>query len=168
MGGAGLASNMNIPELRLRVNGAAVAIPRQPARPLLAVLRNDLGFTGTKYGCGEGQCGSCTVLVDGLPVHSCQIMADEVVGKDITTVEGLARDGRLTPVQQAFAELGAFQCGYCTPGMIVRATALLRTNPSPTRDEIAAALEGNLCRCGGYVRILDAVERAAVLAREGA
>jgi aerobic-type carbon monoxide dehydrogenase small subunit (CoxS/CutS family) len=152
-------------ELRLRVNGKTERVRRAPDRPLLFALRNDLGLKGTKYGCGEGQCGACTVLVDGSPVHSCQVHVSEVVGKDVTTIEGLADGRRLSPVQRAFAEMGAFQCGYCTPGMIVRATALLATNRSPTRDEIASALEGNLCRCCGYVRILRAVERAADLAR---
>lgn len=153
-------------ELRLRVNGRLESVPRVPDRPLLLVLRTDLGLTGTKYGCGEGECGACTVLVDGVPAPSCQISVSEVAGKDVTTVEGLASGARLNPVQRAFAELGAYQCGYCTPGMVVRATALLRANPAPTREEIASALEGNLCRCCGYRRILDAVERAAALARE--
>jgi aerobic carbon-monoxide dehydrogenase small subunit len=137
---------------------------------LLAVLREELGLTGTKYGCGEGECGACTVLLDGAPVHACQIPVAEAAGKEVTTVEGLSEGGTLNPVQRAFLEVGAYQCGYCTPGMVVRATALLRANPSPSRDEIAAALEGNLCRCCGYLRILAAVERAATIAgarREG-
>jgi aerobic-type carbon monoxide dehydrogenase small subunit (CoxS/CutS family) len=153
-------------DLRLRVNGTRQRVPQRPDRSLLGVLRQELGLTGTKYGCGEGECGSCTVLVDGNPVRSCQTMVSEVVGRDVTTIEGLASDGRLNPVQRAFAEAGAFQCGYCTPGMVVSATALLRRNPSPSRDEIEAALEGNLCRCCGYTRILAAVQRATTLGRE--
>jgi len=153
--------------VRLHVNGEVTNVPSSPDRPLLAVLRNELALTGTKYGCGEGECGSCTVLVDGVPVRSCQTSLGEVSGREVITVEGLASGGRLTPVQRAFAELTAFQCGYCTPGMVVRVTALLRTNRSPSRDEIAGALEGNICRCGGYLRILAAVERAAELARAG-
>jgi len=151
--------------LLLTVNGTGRTVRGSPDRPLLFALREELGLRGTKYGCGEGQCGSCTVLVDGAPVHSCQVTVGEVVGKKVTTIEGLAKDGKLNPVQRAFADAGAFQCGYCTPGMIVRATALLGSNGSPTRDEIAAALEGNLCRCCGYLRILRAVERAVELAR---
>jgi aerobic-type carbon monoxide dehydrogenase small subunit (CoxS/CutS family) len=136
-----------------------------PDRPLLIVLRNELGLTGTKYGCGEGVCGSCTVLLDDRVVRSCQVRLHEVEGREATTVEGLARDGVLTPVQRAFVELGAFQCGYCTPGMVLAATGLLRANPMPSRAEIVSAMDGNLCRCGGYARILRAVERAAELAR---
>ncbi len=138
---------------------------RTPDRPLLSVLRNELDLTGTKLGCGEGQCGSCTVLVDGQPVHACQTPVGELSGKSVTTVEGLADGKRLNPVQRAFAEVGAYQCGFCTPGMVVRATALLERHPSPTRDEILSELEGNLCRCGGYSRIVSAIERAAALAR---
>jgi len=151
---------------RLRVNGAVRPVLSAPAdRSLLAVLRSELDLTGTKYGCGEGQCGACTVLLDGSPVLSCQVPLADALGREVTTIEGLATDGHLTPVQRAFAELGAFQCGYCTPGMIVAATALLRSQPQPTRDEIATALDRHLCRCCGYGRILDAVERAAALAR---
>jgi aerobic-type carbon monoxide dehydrogenase small subunit (CoxS/CutS family) len=153
-------------ELTLRVNGEARMVPRRPDRPLLGVLRDELGLTGTKYGCGEGECGSCTVLVDGEPARACQLPLGEAAGKDVTTIEGLAVGGRLTPLQRAFLEEGAFQCGYCTPGMIVRATALLRSRPTPSRDEIVEALDGNLCRCCGYLRILRAVERAARLGQE--
>lgn len=152
-------------EVSLRVNGSARSIPRDPDRSLLTVLRGDLGLTGTKYGCGEGECGACTVLVDGAPVHACQVPIGEVGQREVTTVEGLARDGVLNPVQVAFAELGAFQCGFCTPGMVVSVTALLQSNPSPSEDEIRAALEGNLCRCCGYGRILRAVERAVAVTR---
>ncbi len=152
-------------ELRLKVNGRVYRVRRDPDRPLLAILRNELGLTGTKYGCGEGECGSCTVLVEGSAVRSCQLHLGEVGAREVTTIEGLARNGALTPVQQAFAELGAFQCGYCTPGMVVGATALLRSHPAPSRQEICTALEGNVCRCGGYARIVAAVQRAAELAR---
>jgi aerobic-type carbon monoxide dehydrogenase small subunit (CoxS/CutS family) len=153
-------------ELHLRVNGSDVSVSRTPERTLLSVLRTELGLTGTKYGCGEGECGSCTVIVDGETVRACQTRLSEAAGRHVTTVEGLAHDGRLSPVQRAFAEVGAFQCGYCTPGMIVAATALLRRNPTPSRDEIETALDGNLCRCCGYPRILAAVERAAALRRD--
>ncbi len=150
----------------LRVNGDRRPVRSAPGRPLLEVLREELDLTGTKYGCGEGECGACTVLVAGLPVRSCQVRLGEVGDRDVTTVEGLARDGALSPVQRAFLEVGAFQCGFCTPGMLVAATALLRARPAPSRAEAADALEGNLCRCGGYGRILAAVARAAELARE--
>jgi len=150
----------------VRVNGTIRKLAHVPLdRPLLAVLRNELHLTGTKYGCGEGQCGACTVLLDGSPVLSCQVPFSDALGRDVTTIEGLVREGTLSPVQRAFAELGAFQCGYCTPGMIVAATALLRSRPEPSRDEIVSALDRNLCRCCGYRRILEAVERAAALAR---
>jgi aerobic-type carbon monoxide dehydrogenase small subunit (CoxS/CutS family) len=151
----------------LRVNGTVHQIPSAPLdRSLLAVLRYELRLTGTKYGCGEGQCGACTVLVNGSPVQSCQLPLAEALGREVTTIEGLACGGALSPVQRAFAELGAFQCGYCTPGMIVATTALLRAHPEPGRDEIVSALDRNLCRCCGYRRIVAAVERAAVIARE--
>ncbi len=152
---------------RLTVNGSLRSVPANPPRSLLDVLRYDLGLTGTKYGCGEGRCGACTVLLDGVPVNACQIPVDEVGDRSITTVEGLASRGELNAVQQAFAELGAFQCGFCTPGMIVRATALLRDDPSPSETEIRAALNGNLCRCCGYPRIVRAVERASEIGRSG-
>ncbi len=134
-------------------------------RSLLSILRDELGLTGTKYGCGEGQCGACTVLVAGEPVRACQLSVEEVGARPVLTVEGLAPDTTLNPVQRAFAELGAFQCGFCTPGMVMTATALLRRNPAPSEAEIRSALETNVCRCGGYARILRAVERAAELAR---
>jgi isoquinoline 1-oxidoreductase len=145
----------------LTVNGEARTVATEPDRPLLAVLRNDLGLTGTKYGCGEGECGSCTVLLGGAPVRSCQVPLVEVGNREVTTVEGLARDGSLHPVQAAFAELTAYQCGYCTPGMVVRGAALLQEHPHPTDGEVRSALDRNLCRCGGYARILRAVRRAA-------
>lgn len=152
-------------EFELRVNGSLRTVATQPDRSLLAVLREDLRLTGTKYGCGEGECGSCTVLLDGEAVRSCQVSVSEVGSRSVTTVEGLAKDGRLNHVQQAFVELGSFQCGYCTPGMVVRATALLRSNPMPSREEIRRGLEGNLCRCCGYAGILRAIERAVELAQ---
>jgi len=131
-------------------------------KTLLEVLREDLGLTGTKHGCELGECGTCTVLVDGEPVLSCLVLPVEVEGRRITTVEGMAQRGRLHPLQQAFAELGAAQCGYCTPGILLTATALLAERPSPTRQEVKEALAGNLCRCTGYTKILDAVELAAL------
>lgn len=145
---------------RFRVNGVDRTLSLEPDRSLLLVLREELELTGTKYGCGEGECGACKVLVDGVAVRACQTRLAEVVGRSVTTIEGLAEGGRLNPVQRGFLEVGAFQCGFCTPGMIVQAVALLRQNPHPSRDEVRAALEGNLCRCGGYLRILEAVERA--------
>ena len=149
--------------LRLTVNGEPRSVPRVPERSLLDLLRFDLGLTGTKYGCGEGECGACTVLLDGAPVPSCQVSATEADGAGVVTVEGLASAGALHPVQRAFLEVGAFQCGFCTPGMIVRAAALLDQVPGPSDEEILEAMEGNLCRCGGYSRILRAVRRAAEL-----
>ncbi len=158
---------MTTPVLSIKVNGTVANAQGPPDRSLLSVLRLQLGLTGSKYGCGEGQCGSCTVLLDGAPIYACQVTVAEAVGKEVTTIEGLPREGRLNVVQRAFAETGAFQCGYCTPGMIVRATAFLRGNASPGPDEIAEALEGNVCRCCGYSRIVRAVEHAAELARAG-
>ncbi|HYA10853.1 MAG TPA: (2Fe-2S)-binding protein [Thermoplasmata archaeon] len=151
------------PTVELRVNGAPARFPRNPERSLLHVLRLELGLTGTKYGCGEGECGACTVLLDGHPVRSCQVQVVDLDGASVVTVEGLRQGGRLNEVQRAFAELGAFQCGFCTPGMVVSATALLRENPRPTDAEIRSALDGNVCRCCGYSRILAAVRRASEL-----
>ena len=131
-------------------------------KTLLEVLREDLGLTGTKHGCELGECGTCTVLVDGQPVLSCLALPLETEGQAITTIEGLADRARLHPLQQAFAELGAAQCGYCTPGILLTAAALLNERPSPTRQEVKEALAGNLCRCTGYTKILDAVELAAL------
>ena len=152
--------------LALRVNGADLAVPRDPDRTLLYVLREELGLTGTKYGCGEGGCGACKVLLDGLAVRACQTPIGEAAGRSVTTIEGLASGDRLHPVQQAFVDAGAFQCGFCTPGMIVAVVALLHDHPQPSDDQVRAALDGNLCRCGGYLRILDAVYRAARSAAE--
>jgi len=146
----------------LTVNDEAREALAPVHKTLLEVLREDLGLTGTKHGCELGECGTCTVLVDGEPVLSCLVLPVEVEGRRITTVEGMAQKGRLHPLQQAFAELGAAQCGYCTPGILLTARALLAERPSPTRQEVKEALAGNLCRCTGYTKILDAVELAAL------
>ena len=146
----------------LNVNGDSRETLVPVHKTLLEVLREDLGLTGTKHGCELGECGTCTVLVDGEPVLSCLVLPVEAEGARITTVEGMAEGGRLHPLQQAFAELGAAQCGYCTPGILLTATALLAERPSPTREEVKEALAGNLCRCTGYTKILDAVELAAL------
>src|SRR4051812_5596990 len=145
----------------LTVNGKRHSLEADPGRSLLAVLREELDLTGTKYGCGEGQCGACTVLVDGQPARSCLARLGAVAGKSVTTIEGLEEGGRLHPLQQAFLDAGAMQCGYCTAGMIVAGAFLLRKNPDPDETEIRRALEGNLCRCGTYPRILAAVRAAA-------
>jgi aerobic-type carbon monoxide dehydrogenase small subunit (CoxS/CutS family) len=147
--------------VRFKLNGREVAVETSPERVLLWVLRTDLAHTGTKYGCGEGYCGACTVLVDGQPTLSCQFPLAKAEGKNVLTIEGLARGGRLHPLQRAFADEGALQCGYCTPGMILRAYALLLRKPDPTGAEIADALETNLCRCGSYDRIVKAVRTAS-------
>jgi aerobic-type carbon monoxide dehydrogenase small subunit (CoxS/CutS family) len=147
--------------LELHVNGAMHRVAAQPRRPLLGVLRDELGLTGSKYGCGEGQCGACTVMIDGAAVRSCVTIVGAVAGKRITTIEGLAHDGKLHPVQQAFLDAGAMQCGYCTPGMIMAAAALLAANASPSTEQIVEAMDGNLCRCGTYVRIAAAIRQAA-------
>jgi len=148
--------------LRLTVNDETHDVLVGPHKTLLEVLREDLALTGTKHGCELGECGTCTVLVDGAPVLSCLALPAELEGHPITTVEGMADGGRLHPLQQAFAELGAAQCGYCTPGLLLSAKALLAGCPSPTREEIREALAGNLCRCTGYTKILDAVELASL------
>ena len=145
----------------LIVNGRKTRITTDPERPLLDVLREDLGLTGTKYGCGEGLCGACTVWVDGEPTQSCATPVGEVDRKAVTTIEGLAAGGSLHPVQEAFLAEDAVQCGYCTPGMIMTVAALLKKNPHPTDREIVDSLNGNLCRCCGYSKILSAVRRAA-------
>jgi aerobic carbon-monoxide dehydrogenase small subunit len=151
--------------VRFAVNGTARRVTTDPERRLLDVLREDLGLTGTKYGCGEGQCGACLVYVEGEPERSCLLSVKEVDGKSVTTIEGLARGDALHPVQQAFLEEGALQCGYCTSGMILAAAALLRQKPDPTDAEIVAGMDGNLCRCNGYVKIVNAVRRAAAAMR---
>jgi aerobic-type carbon monoxide dehydrogenase small subunit (CoxS/CutS family) len=147
--------------LRLNVNGEVHHVAASPTHTLLEVLREELDLTGTKHGCELGHCGACTVLLDGAPVLSCLLLAIEAQDAAITTVEGLARDNTLHPLQQAFAERGAAQCGYCTPGFLVSGAALLGRTTQPTRDEIKAALAGNLCRCTGYTKIVEAVELAA-------
>jgi aerobic-type carbon monoxide dehydrogenase small subunit (CoxS/CutS family) len=149
-------------QLTLKVNGEARDMVVAVHKTLLEVLREDLGLTGTKHGCELGECGTCTVLVDGEPVLSCLALPVEMGGREIKTVEGMADGRRLHPLQQAFAELGAAQCGYCTPGILLTAEALLEDNPIPSRDEVRVALAGNLCRCTGYTKILDAVELAAL------
>lgn len=147
--------------VRFTLNGKEVAVETSPERMLLWVLRTDLGHTGAKYGCGEGYCGFCTVLVDGKPVLACQFPLAKAEGRSVLTIEGLAKGGRLHPLQQAFIDHGAMQCGYCTPGMILRSYALLLRDPDPAEEDIADALEGNLCRCNNYGRIIAAVRAAA-------
>ncbi len=149
----------------LRVNGESRTVSCPAHHTLLEALREDLGLTGTKHGCELGECGTCTVLVDGRPVLSCLALPAVCAGREITTVEGLAGPDGLHPVQTAFVELGAAQCGYCTPGFLLTARALLDENPAPTRDEIVEALGGNLCRCTGYLKIYEAVELAAARMR---
>jgi nicotinate dehydrogenase subunit A len=145
----------------LVVNGTRRRLDADPQRSLLTVLREDLDLTGAKYGCGEGQCGACTVLIDGQPTRSCLIKLGALAGKSVTTIEGLEAGGQLHPLQQAFLEVGAMQCGYCTAGMIVAGAALLRRNADPEEADIRHALEGNVCRCGTYTRIVAAVRAAA-------
>lgn len=147
--------------LELLVNGTRHQVEVDPERSLLSVLRDDLDLTGSKYGCGEGQCGACTVLVDGVATRSCITRAATVAGKKITTIEGLEHNGVLHPVQQAFLEADALQCGYCTAGMIVGTVAFLEKNPHPSAADIARGMNGHICRCGAYPRILDAIQRAA-------
>lgn len=147
--------------IRFKLNGKPIALTTDPARKLLWALRTDLELTGTKYGCGEGVCGSCTVVVDRKAVRSCQASLASVDGKDVTTIEGLERDGKLHPLQEAFVEQGALQCGYCTPGMIMNAYALLLEQPHPSREAILQAMEDNLCRCGAHQRIVAAIETAS-------
>ena len=154
--------------IELEVNGKRYPVRYPPETPLLYVLRDELGLTGTKYGCGEGQCGSCTVLIGGQPRRSCQIAVSATAGKPVTTIEGLEKDGRLHPVQQAFIDAGAFQCAYCTSGMIMSSVGLLQSNPNPTAEEIGQFLQGNICRCGTHPRIVDAIRQAAKTMHEGA
>lgn len=151
----------------LTVNGEAMEVSFPPHRTLLEVLREDLGLTGTKHGCELGECGTCTVLVDGEPVLSCLLLALEAAGRSITTVEGLADARGPHPLQRRFAELGAAQCGYCTPGFLLTAKAVLDREPQPDRETLKRELSGNLCRCTGYLKIFDAVEQAAEDLRHG-
>ena len=151
---------------QLHVNGRALPVDVDPERTLLSVLRDELDLTGAKYGCGEGECGACTVLIDGLPVRSCQRKAGNIGAKKITTIESLVSNGKLHPVQQAFLDVGALQCGYCTPGMIMAAVALLNKNPNPSEPDIVRAMDGNVCRCGTYGRIIAAISQAAKHPRE--
>ncbi len=151
--------------LTLTVNDVPYEVSVDPGRSLLDALRTDIGLTGTKAGCDDSECGACMVLLDGRPVNSCSFLALQAADRRITTVEGLARDGAPNPLQRAFLEAGGVQCGFCTPGMLMSATALLDANPSPSEDEIRLALAGNLCRCTGYQKIVRAVAQAAALAR---
>ncbi|HSB16559.1 MAG TPA: (2Fe-2S)-binding protein [Bryobacteraceae bacterium] len=147
--------------IRFTINGKTRSVDTEPDRPLLEVVREDLALTGTKYGCGEGQCGACTVLLDGKPVFSCLTPVRAAEGRKIVTIEGLAEGGKLHHVQQAFLDEGAMQCGYCTPGIVLRTVALLDGHPKPTEEQVIDGLNGSLCRCSGYHRILAAVRRAA-------
>ena len=148
-------------ELNCIVNGKNVSIMIDPSHTLADVLRADLGLTGTKKGCEEGECGACTVLIDGVAVNSCLIPAMKATGKNILTIEGLINDDELDPIQEAFIEAGAIQCGFCTPGMVMSAKALLDETGNPTEDDIKESIEGNLCRCTGYVNIIDAIKSVA-------
>lgn len=147
--------------MEIEVNGKRYAVGYPPDTPLLFVLRDELGLTGTKYGCGEGQCGACTVLLAGAPRRSCQIPVSAAAAKPVTTIEGLEKDGKLHPVQQAFLDAGAFQCAYCTSGMVMSSVGLLETNANPKHEEIVAFLQGHVCRCGTHPRVIEAVEQAA-------
>jgi aerobic-type carbon monoxide dehydrogenase small subunit (CoxS/CutS family) len=147
----------------LNVNGAQLRVSAPAEETLLSVLRNRLSLTGTKYGCGEGQCGACTVLLDGRAIRSCLVSVESAANAKIVTTEGLEQNGQLTAVQQAFLDEGAFQCGYCTSGMILGATSLLREQHNPTEKQIVEAMEGHICRCGTYPRIVEAVKRASRL-----
>jgi len=150
----------------LRINGKTVRVDADRDRPLLGVLRDDLGLTGSKYGCGEGRCGACTVLIDGQPARSCITKLGAIAAREITTIEGLEHDGKLHPLQQAFLDAGAMQCAYCTSGMIVAGAALLRQNQDPSREEIVEYMDGNICRCGTYPRIIAAIRMAARAVKE--
>jgi aerobic-type carbon monoxide dehydrogenase small subunit (CoxS/CutS family) len=147
--------------LQFKLNGKAVSLEVDPSRALLWVLRNDLELTGAKYGCGEGLCGACTVLVGRKAVRSCTLQVKDVAGKEVTTIEGLEQNGKLHPLQKAFVDHDALQCGYCTPGMIMSAYSLLLSNPRPSRQQIIEQMDGNLCRCGAHTRIVQAIQTAA-------
>ena len=152
--------------IEIEVNDKRYAVHYPPDTPLLSVLRDELRLTGTKYGCGEGQCGACTVLLGGAPRRSCQIPVSAAAGKPVTTIEGLEKDGRLHPVQQAFLDAGAFQCAYCTSGMIMSSVGLLQSNANPTQAEVVQFLQGNVCRCGTHPRVMEAVRHAAKMMQE--
>lgn len=154
--------------LQLEINGKQYSVNYPPDTPLLYVLRDELGLTGTKYGCGEGMCGACTVLLGGTARRSCQIPVSAAAGRPVTTIEGLEKDGALHPVQQAFLDAGAFQCAYCTPGMIMSSVSLLQANPHPTPEQIVQSMQGNVCRCGAHPRIVAAIEQAADKMKERA
>jgi len=151
--------------MELEINGKKYSVNYPPDTPLLYVLRDELGLTGTKYGCGEGMCGACTVLLAGTARRSCQMPVSAAVSKSITTIEGLEKNGALHPVQQAFLDAGAFQCAYCTSGMIMSSVGLLKTNPNPSSADIVQGLQGNMCRCGTHPRIMEAVLNAAKVLR---
>ena len=154
-------------KLSFTLNGKKTKVLIDTSQTLLWVLRNHFGLTGTKYGCGNGFCGACTVLIDNEPVRSCQVSVSDVAGKNVVTIEGLERKGKLHPVQKAFIDHEALQCGFCTPGMILTAVALLTKNPSPSRQQIIDGMEDNLCRCGAHNRIIDAIETAATEMKGG-
>lgn len=153
--------------IRLTVNGESYTVAVEPCESLLDVLRDKLSLTGTKKGCNRGDCGACTIIIDGKTVNSCLVLAVEADGKEVLTVEGLANNGQLHPIQEAFVQYGAVQCGYCTPGMIMSVKALLDENPNPTEEEVKRAISGNLCRCTGYVKIIDAIKKAAEVIQAG-
>ena len=152
--------------IEIEVNGRRYPVHYPPDTPLLSVLRDELRLTGTKYGCGEGQCGACTVLLGGAPRRSCQIPVSAAAGKPVTTIEGLEKEGRLHPVQQAFLDAGAFQCAYCTSGMIMSSVGLLQSNTNPSQAQVVQFLQGNVCRCGTHPRIMEAVRHAAKMMQE--
>lgn len=153
--------------IQAQINGKSRTFDSEPGTTLLFALREELGLTGTKYGCGEGQCGACTILLNGSPRRSCQLTVSDATGKSILTIEGFEQSGQLHPVQQAFLDQGAFQCAYCTSGMIVSSVALLQKNPHPSEPEIVQALQGNICRCGTHPKIIAAVQQAAKAMHRG-
>ncbi|MCS7281030.1 MAG: (2Fe-2S)-binding protein [Desulfobacterota bacterium] len=148
-------------KVSFKINGEETVLYVAPNRTLLEMIREDLKLSGTKEGCGIGDCGACTVLLDGVPVNSCLVLAPEIDGKEVVTIEGLAQDGKLHPIQEAFLNENALQCGFCTPGMVISSYALLKRNENPSEDDIKEALSGNLCRCTGYTKIIEAVKKAS-------
>lgn len=153
--------------IRLTVNGESYTVAVEPRESLLDVLRDKLSLTGAKKGCNRGDCGACTIIMDGKTVNSCLVLAVEADGRELLTIEGLANNGQLHPIQEAFIQYGAVQCGYCTPGMIMSAKALLDENPNPTEEEVRQAIGGNLCRCTGYMKIVEAIKQAAEVIQAG-